>query len=137
MGHGSKGVSGSRHSAMRMGPTIVCTVAAAACAHSYQVVESIRDAVVVAGDERPTLSEPLREGQSLRFSWQVVSRAEPPRYLDVVTTQLLRSGVELRQRNVSSIQASRFVGGDVYRVRLNITSRDPTRAQVIVIAAPD
>ena len=137
MGTASRDIVGFRHSHMRMGATIMCTVATAACGHSYQTVEGIRDSVVVAGDARPSLSEPLRDGQSLRFSWQVTSHAEPSRYLEVVTRQLLRSGFELRERTASSIQVSRFVGGDVYRVRLDLTSTNPTRVQVVVITAPD
>lgn len=53
-----------------------------ACSAQYPTVVKIKLATVPVGDSVDVLREPVRENESLRFTWTIETRLEPARYLE-------------------------------------------------------
>jgi hypothetical protein len=129
----------------RMGPTrSACTrfslatcILVCACSPLYGPVREIKEATVPPGDTAPVLEEPVREAQSLRFSWEFDSHLEPPAYLEWITTRLINRGFAMQQRDAMSIGMTRLDGGDAYRLRIEVTGRSPTHVRVSLLASPN
>jgi hypothetical protein len=108
-----------------------------ACGSPYPTVRQIEDDTVPPGDTVPVFDQPVRESQSLRFSWEFDSHLEPAAYVDWVTKQLTARGFTVQQRQPSSIGMVRIHGGDAYRLRIDVTGGSPTHVRVTLRSSPN
>jgi hypothetical protein len=137
---------GEQHRVIRMlvgrgfsfGLLLVVTLAliVSACSSQYPTVVKIKLATVPMGDTVDVLSEPVRENQSLRFTWTVETRLERAQYLEWVATALGRQGFNVHERQERSLTLSKLDDGDAYRLSVVVTQEHPTRVQVTATVSP-
>ncbi len=107
-----------------------------ACAPQYPTVLKIKIATVPVGDTAGPLGEPIRQNQSLRFTWTVETHFEETRYLEWVAAGLGREGFTLHQRQENSLTLAKLDGGDAYRLYVEVTPEHPTHVQVTITVTP-
>lgn len=137
---------GKQHPAVRMpvgcrlscGVLLVVTVGliVSACSSQYPTVVKIKLATVPNGDTVDVLGEPVRENQSLRFTWTVETRLERAQYLEWVAAALERQEFTVRERQERSLTLSKLDDGDAYRLSVVVTQEHPTRVQVTATVSP-
>ena len=72
---------------------VVAGALLSACSAQYPTVVKIKLATVPPGDTVDALGEPVRETQSLRFTWSVETRLGKGQYLEWVAAALGGAGV--------------------------------------------
>lgn len=122
---------------MRISVVSIACLLTWACGSPAETVRHIKDATVPAGDRAPVLAGPVREAQSLQFSWEFDSALEPVAYLEWVTARLANRGFTIQQREDASVGMSRVDEGDAYRVRVEVSRGVPTHVRVSLRASPD
>lgn len=107
-----------------------------ACSPHYPTVVKIKLATVPTGDSVSVLSEPVRENQSLHFTWTIETRFGGVKYLEWAAVALGRQGFTVRERQEHSWTLSKLDDGDAYRLNLKVTQDNPTRVQVTATLTP-
>ena len=135
---------GERHPLKRM-PTLGIFVGALfvaagtllwACSPQYPSVVKVKLATVPTGDTVDVLGEPVRENQSLRFTWTIETRFGGGQYLEWVAAALGRQGFTVRERQEHSLTLSKLDEGDSYRLKVVVVQENPTRVRVTATVAP-
>ena len=137
-------LSDTPHSLRRMATTgsvlrvlfVVAGALLSACSSQYPTVVKIKLATVPPGDTVDALGEPVRENQSLRFTWSVETRLGKGQYLEWVAAALGRQGFTVRERQEHSLTLSKLDDGDSYRLNVVVTQENPTRVQVTATVSP-
>lgn len=135
---------GHSHTRMTLANRLLCAVmligsgvVLLSCGPRYDVVDRIRAATVPPADTRPSGSEPVADGWSLRFTWEFDSRLDPGAYIEWVAAQLTHDGFTAQQRKPTSIVLTRLDAGDSYRITIEVSEGPPTHVRVALIASPD
>ena len=108
-----------------------------ACSPQYPTVVKIKLTTVPVGDAVDVLGDPVRENQSLRFTWTIETHFEEARYLEWVAAGLGRQGFTVRQRQAHSLMFTKLDVGDAYRLNVEVRQGNPTRVQVTLTASPE
>ncbi len=88
------------------------------------------------GDSEPSLSEPVRSGQSLQFRWDFEGHLDATDYFNWLSSRL--RDFQVVERNGSDLYMAKHVDGDAYRLHVTLESgTGVTRIHVQFTASPD
>jgi hypothetical protein len=109
----------------------------AACGDASRgVAQGILSRTIPPGDTLPALSEPVRAGQSLQFTWDVETHMSVSDYAEWLKTRL--KDFQVVEENGSDLHLGTLIGGDAYRLHVTLQAATPvTRVHVQLVASPD
>jgi hypothetical protein len=103
---------------------------------SRTVAHDVLNRTIPPGDAVPSLSESVRAGQALQFTWDFESHLRPADYVDWLKTHL--RDFQVVDGSDSNVHLGKLVGGDAYRLRVAIESEaSVTRVHAQLTASPD
>ena len=107
----------------------------AGCDSSRTTVQEILRRTIPPGDAVPTLSEPVKSGQSLQFTWEFDTRLTPSEYQVWLKEHV--HDFEVVQESPSGLSMATHIGGDTYRLLMTAdpgTGTTHIRAQLTASA---
>jgi hypothetical protein len=103
---------------------------------SRSLAQDVLSRTIPPGDPVPSLSEPVRSGQSLQFTWDFESRMDPTGYADWLKTRL--GDFQVIDGRASNLHLAKQVDGDAYRLHVTLLSgTGVTGVHMQLTASPD
>jgi len=115
---------------------LVAGLSATACDSSNGVASDLLRRTVPAGDSTPTLSGPVRTGQSVQFTWEFQTHLGASAYMDWLARQLHE--YRMVARDASQLRLAKGVAGDAYVLMIALEPiNERTYVRITFSASPD